>query len=255
LGASNSREPASLPEKFSGEISTSATVDVAELDILYQNLPSYQPEPAGDSKVAEEMIVAEPITLPAESIGEMTVASLMPPVLATTGLRVITSPASPTLVIELALPEIVTSPTFIVAGVLVSLKTSPRSPMIPQLSPASASAISSTIMTVKPVKVLSFGTTHSPGVIEAEKEFVAEMVESFYKSLKRSIALILKGLTTSFLALKVVLSRNIESIRDFGGDDQAVALELVVEKFEKDVSEWCHLSSSDLNSSVDEEFE
>jgi len=69
------------------------------------------------------------------------------------------------------------------------------------------------------------------GVIEAEKEFMAEMVDSFYKSLKWSIALILKGSTTAFAALKVVLSRNIESIRDFRGDDQAAALELLVEKF------------------------
>ena len=31
--------------------------------------------------------------------------------------------------------------------------------------------------------------------------------------------------------------QNIESIRDFGGDDQAAALELLVEKFKKDVDE------------------
>ena len=81
------------------------------------------------------------------------------------------------------------------------------------------------------------------------------MVDSFYKSLKRSIALILKGSTTSFSALKVVLSQNIKSIRDFGGDDQAATLELHVEKFEKDMGEWHYLSSSDLDSSVDEELE
>jgi len=108
---------------------------------------------------------------------------------------------------------------------------------------------------VKPVKALSFGTTCSSGVIESKKEFMAEMVDSFYKSLKRSIALILKGSTTSFSALKVVLSLNIESIRDFRGDDQAAALELLVERLEKDVGEWRHLSSSDLDSSVDEELE
>ena len=136
----------------------------------------------------------------------MPVASLTLPVLATTGLRIITSPTSPTLVIEPVLSEIVTSPVSIVAGVLVSMKTPPRSPTIPRLSPASASAIFSTIMLVKPVEVLSSGITCSPGVIEAEKEFVGEMVDSFYKSLKWSIVLILKGSTTSFLALKVVLS-------------------------------------------------
>ena len=114
--------------------------------------------------------------------------------------------------------------------------------MIPRLSPASASASSSTVMKVKPVEALSSGTTRSPGVVEAEKEFVAEMVDSFYKSLKRSVALVLKGSTTSFSALKVVLYRNIESIRDFGGDDQAAALELLVERLEKDVGEWRRLS-------------
>jgi len=97
-------------------------------------------------------------------------------------------------------------------GVLVSMKTPPRSPVIPRLSPASASAISSTVMTVKSVEILSSGATRSSGVVETEKEFVAEMVDSFYKSLKRSVALVLKGSTTSFSALKVVLSRNIESI-------------------------------------------
>ena len=152
------------------------------------------------------MKTAEPITLPAESVGEMPVASPILPVLTTTRLRIITSPTSLTLVVEPVLPGIVTRPTFIVAGILVSMKTSPQSPAIPRLSPASAFAISSTIMTVKPMKVLFSGTSRSPAVIEAEKEFVAEMVDSFYKSLKRSIALILKGSTTSFSALKVVLS-------------------------------------------------
>ena len=85
------------------------------------------------------------------------------------------------------------------------------------LLPASASAIPSTIMSIKPVETLSSGAARLPGVIEAENEFVAELVDSFYKSLKRSIALILKGSTTSFSALKVILSRSIESIRDLEG--------------------------------------
>ena len=75
MGASTSREPASLPGKFREETSTSAAVNVAELDVLYRDLPSYQPEPDGDSMVAEEMRAALPstetITFPAESIGEM----------------------------------------------------------------------------------------------------------------------------------------------------------------------------------------
>jgi len=116
------------------------------------------------------------------------------------------------LVVEPALPGVVTSPTSVVASVLVSMKTPPRLPAIPHPSLTSVSSTSSTIMTVKLVRVLSSGLTHSPGVIEAEKEFVAKMVDSFYKSLKRSIVLILKGLSTSFAALKVVLSQNIGSI-------------------------------------------
>ena len=70
---------------------------------------------------------------------------------------------------------------------------------------------------MKPVETLSSGAARLPGVIKAENEFVAELVDSFYKSLKRSIALVLKGSITSFSALKVVLSRSIDSIRDFGG--------------------------------------
>jgi len=66
---------------------------------------------------------------------------------------------------------------------------------------------------------------------------------------------VLKSSTTSFSTLKVVHSRNIESIRDFGGDDQAAALELLVERLEKDVDEWRRLSGSYLDSSANEELE
>ena len=58
----------------------------------------------------------------------------------------------------------------------------------------------------------------------------------------------------SFSTLKVVLSRSIESIRDFGGDNQAAALELLVDQFERDVEEWRRISRSDLESSVDEQL-
>jgi len=47
----------SLPREFREETSTSAVVDVAELDVFYHNLPSYQPEPTGDSRMAEEMML------------------------------------------------------------------------------------------------------------------------------------------------------------------------------------------------------
>ena len=56
--------------------------------------------------------------------------------------------------------------------------------MIPHISLASASAISSTVMSVKSVEALPSGATRSPGVVETENEFVAELVDSFYKGLK-----------------------------------------------------------------------
>jgi len=65
---------------------------------------------------------------------------------------------------------------------------------------------------MKPVEALSSGITRPLGVAKAEKEFVAEIVDNFYKGLKRSVALVLKGSTTSFSALKAVLSQNIDNI-------------------------------------------
>ena len=116
----------------------------------------------------------------------------------------IASPTSLTQIIEPALPEVVTSPTLIVASVLVSMRTPPRSPKTPHISLVSAPAIPSMVMSVKPVEALPSGATRSPGVVEAENEFVAELVDSFYKGLKRSVALVLKGSTTSFSALKEI---------------------------------------------------
>ena len=63
------------------ETSTSVTVDVVELGILYRDLPSYQPEPAGDFAGTRETKAAlpsmEPIAFPSESASEMTVVSMM----------------------------------------------------------------------------------------------------------------------------------------------------------------------------------
>ena len=126
LSASTSKEPANLPEGIRGEASTSTATDAAELDALYHDLPSYQSEPVSE-KEAEGTVVAEPISLPTTSVSEMPVVLPTLPILTTAELKVITSPTSPTLVIEPALPEIVTSPTSIVVSVLVSMKTPPRS--------------------------------------------------------------------------------------------------------------------------------
>ena len=65
----------------------------------------------------------------------------------------------------------------------------------------------------------------------------------------------MKGSTTSFSALNVVLSQSIDRIQDFRGDDQAATLELLVERLERDVDEWRRLSNSYLDSSVNEQLE
>ena len=43
-------------------------------------------------------------------------------------------------------------------------------------------------------------------MIEVEKEFMEEMIDTFYKSLKRCIFLVLKGSISPFEFLKVVLT-------------------------------------------------
>ena len=58
MDASASREPTSLSGEFREETSTSATVDIAELDVLYRDLPSYQPGPVGNFMAAGEMRAA-----------------------------------------------------------------------------------------------------------------------------------------------------------------------------------------------------
>ena len=99
LGVSTSRGPTDLPEGIRGEASTSA---------------------GGHYRVG--CLISRPALLSA-SVGEMSVVSLTLPILTTAGLKIITSPMSPTLAVEPVLPEIVTSPTSIVAGVLVSTRT------------------------------------------------------------------------------------------------------------------------------------
>ena len=95
-------------------------------------------------------------------------------------LRVITSPTSPTLVVKPALQEIVTSLTSVVVSVLVSMKTPPRSSTISHVAAASASAIPSIVVSIKPVE--SSGAACLPEVTEAENEFVAELVIAFIRA-------------------------------------------------------------------------
>ena len=115
-------------------------------------------------------------------------------------------------------------------------------------------ATPSMIMTTKVTETSPSGLTRSLGVIEVEKEFVAKMIDSFYKGLKRCISLVLKGSTTSFEFLKVVLTQNIETFRDFSGTNEAPFLELIMADFEKDVGEWHRLNCSDLTPFVKKEL-
>ena len=77
LGASTSREPTRLPEGSKGEVSTSTAADAAELDALYGDLPSYQPEPARGTEI-EGTVVTEATSLPTISMSEVPSVSPAP---------------------------------------------------------------------------------------------------------------------------------------------------------------------------------
>jgi len=137
----------------------------------------------------------------------------------------------------------ITTRTSLVASTLVSMKTPLRLSSVFSVPLMVAPVMPSMIVTTKGTETSPSRLTRSPGVIEVEKEFLAEMIATFYKSL-RCISLLLKGSTNLFEFLKVVLTQNIENIRGFRGTDQAASLELIVEDLEKDVSEWHRLNSS-----------
>ena len=64
------------------------------------------------------------------------------------------------------------------ASVLVSMRTPLRSPTTPHVTPASASTIPSIVVSIKPVETQYSGAARLSGVVEAENEFVAELVDS-----------------------------------------------------------------------------
>ena len=74
--------PANLPEGIRGEASTLTATDAAELDALYHDLPSYQPEPV-IGKEAEGIVVTELISLLTTSVSEMPVILPTLPILIT----------------------------------------------------------------------------------------------------------------------------------------------------------------------------
>ena len=71
----------------------------------------------------------------------------------------------------------ITNPASLVASMLLSVETPPR------LTAFSALLMTTpvdplTFITTKPMETSSLGITRSPGVIEVEKEFVAELVDT-----------------------------------------------------------------------------
>ena len=190
-GVPASKEPEDSSEGSKGELSASTAADAAVLDALYGDLPPYQPKAAERSEVVEA-------TAPKVSSRPGEVPTILP----TVGLRVITNPTSPTLVIEPAAQEVVASPSFAVAGVLISMRTPPRSPLACPAAvnvPVAPSTVAST-------RLVDFSeVARLPEVAEVENDFIGDMVDSFYKGLGRSIDLVLKGSTMSFSTLKVVL--------------------------------------------------
>ena len=75
-----------------------------------------------------------------------------------------------------------------------------------------------------------------PIEIDSQDEFIGELVDGFYKTLKRCLSMIFKSTCTSFTSWRVIFSRVIENIRDVGGVAEA-ELEEVVNNLEMDNSE------------------
>jgi len=57
--------------------------------------------------------------------------------------------------------------------------------------------------------------------VDFKDEFIEELVEGFYKSLKRCLSMIFKSTRTTFASWRPIFSRAIESIRDVRGVTEA----------------------------------
>jgi len=194
-GASASKEPEGSPERSEGDSSASSAADAAMLDVLYGDLPPYQPMAAEKSGVVGAIAPQVP--------------SLLSEVPVSSELRVVTNPTSPTQVVMPGAPEAVISPSFAVADVLVSMRTPPRSHLACPTAvdaPASSSAvISAGLVDCSEVVPL-------PKADEVENDFIGGLVDSFYNSLEQTIGLVLTGSPVPFSKLKVILSRGIDCI-------------------------------------------
>jgi len=73
--------------------------------------------------------------------------------------------------------------------------------------------------------------------VNFKDEFIEELVESFYKSLKHCLFMIFKRTCTSFASWRPIFSWAIESIQDVRGATEAESLKKYISNLEKDISE------------------
>jgi len=132
------------------------------------------------------------------------------------------------------------------------MKTPPRLLPISSVALTTAPATPSTIVTNKLSKTPPSKLARSLGVIEVEKEFVAETIDTFYKSLKKMYLFGVEGFNQSIRVSKGGPYAEHRDHQGFGGTDQATSLELIVEDLEQDVGEWRRLNSSNLTLYVEE---
>ena len=91
--------------------------------------------------------------------------------------------------------------------------------------------------------------------VDSQDEFIGELVDGFYKSLKRCLPMIFKSTHTSFASCRVIFFRAIEYIRDVGGDAKAEFLKEMVNNLERDIDEWNNLRQLDLTPLVEAKLE
>ena len=147
------------------------------VDVLCHSIIQCRTFSTGDLMVNDEAMSAPSIIPTSEQIGlqlESTSEPVSIPatslVLATSGLQLVICSRSPIPVIDL--DSMITSLTSLVANTLNSMKTPSQLVPVSSALLMTASATPSTIVTTKLPETSPSKLTRSPGVIEAEKEFM-----------------------------------------------------------------------------------
>jgi len=97
--------------------------------------------------------------------------------------------------------------------------------------------------------------TLPPIEVDSQDEFIGDLMEGFYKSLKRCLPMIFKITRTSFAFWRPIFSWLIESIWNVGGISEAEILEELIANLEKDISEWSNLRQLNLTLLVEAKSE